>query len=332
MRTCTLITVAAVGLSQLRSPSYAQVVTLDGEGAVCTWQVDKTVVGRDLWQDSSSSGQFISGPPIEHSKQGVVYFVVGEDDSGGTLSARNATSGEEKWSAVFDGVLGAGLLDASANILFIGSSDLDATGEVLGSGGVHAWRVGDEFGSELWSVQFLTARFSSRGVLSEKGDSLYVPATDGALYCFNTTNGVVRWQQTHGAVFGPPAVLSTGGASLLVASVANATTNSTLFSLDAHDGSVKWSIDSGLGVTGAPLLSVDGGVVFVAGTQGGVKAFDSNDGSQIWAVELPVGGVYGQPALATTTGVLYVGTDSAWVGWQLCFRFFSDGCCSGCRF
>ncbi len=97
------------------------------------------------------------------------------------------------------------------------------------------------------------------------GDSLYVGAMDGKLYCLNPSDGRVKWTYTTGGPIGGSPVYNTGVIYIT-------STDTYLYAINAADGTLKWksiplNLDAGVAGgsqffnTGTPAVA--NGVVYI---------------------------------------------------------------------
>lgn len=113
-----------------------------------------------------------------------------------------------------------------------------------------------------------------------------------AVLALNLADGSREWT-THLDVEGPDSELKPGrDSSALAGDIILVRSNSRLYGVDIHTGEVRWEYEflaeSRTNFTPAPLL-VDGGVVYAPSPEGAVVALNTQDGEEIWRLEVAPG-------------------------------------------
>lgn len=156
-----------------------------------------------------------------------------------------------------------------------------------------------------WSLPLPGAGSVTTPVLRNGGEVVYVGTAVGTLYAVDGTTGSVLWSTPVGPGIGAAPALA--NSVLYVPAYGPTLNDGKLVALDADDGTELWS---------APLPypptrhqpAVAGGVVFVPGSPGELRAYDGAAGTLLW--NRSVGGadtlISGAPAVAN--GKVFVGT------------------------
>jgi outer membrane protein assembly factor BamB len=278
------------------STLYGEIVALDAASGAVVWRqrVDAPVAGAPAVADG-------------------MLYVTGRD---GSAWAIGAADGKVKWQ-VFgtpgkSGYLGTAAPTVGDRVVIFPSAAGDLMAVLRIGGGTKVWQsslAGKRPGRAYASVYDVT------GDAALVGSTLYAGTGAGRTVALDAANGETLWAAGEGAL-GPLAVA--GGSVFLVSDEAQ------LVRLDAATGQTVWSVDmpyydaektvkrKAITAHYGPVLA--GGRLWVAGSDGVLRAFSPTDGSLAYSTELP-GGAATQPAVAG--GVLYVVTGK---GQLLAFR------------
>jgi outer membrane protein assembly factor BamB len=253
------------------------------QGVTTNPWVDTTNVGglSEKWA-STIGGGVAAGPVVA---DGMVYF--GAND--GTLNAIDAITGQPVWSTPVGGIQYTPTVVGGVIYFIVGSS-------------LYAYNA--LVGSELWST-----------TLDQFGNDVYAEAppvvANGAVYVltgwwlltfqsltvFNAATGT---REVHGGTHGEPATgLAVTNSIVYVSTMDELQANNTV------DLFWLWPPYSDVGGSNtAP--TVGGGRVFVAGTDGNVRAFRDTPSAQQLVWTASTNGAGTTPAM--TTGAVYVGS------------------------
>ncbi|MBL4807360.1 MAG: PQQ-binding-like beta-propeller repeat protein, partial [Rhodobacteraceae bacterium] len=229
---------------------------------------------------------------------GQVYFVSRDD----VAHALNAATGALQWEirgphATNAGILGGAspAVNGSTVILPFSSGQIFAATTV---------------GTVRWRADVNTTRLSTtRGTIGEiTGDPVilngrvYLANQGGQTASITLTNGNQNWSVAEGSL-SPAAVI--GGSLFTV------TDRARLMRIDASTGTVIWAVQlpeyrnpkkhKGFIVHHGPIVA--GGQVFVAGTDGQLRAFDPVSGAETYSANIP-GGAASAPVIAA--GIMYI--------------------------
>ena len=267
-------------------------------GAVTTRQSPETPVWTSFQHDRSNSGYLPDTPSLvagitddrtHNRRHGIrvspiasseTVYICGTvvNDSAGSLTALDRSSGRERWSsemntavvstpAVADGRLYAALSDRLA-------------------------ALDSETGDEQWSAPVLPAGFSSPTI---HNDRVYIGTRSGALAAIDTTNGTVSWRagtESSEPVNTTPAV---GTDRVYVGSEDNA-----LYAFTLSDGSESWRTAVDAPVRAGVALS--DGRVYAATSAGTLLAVDAATGEISWRFSVDTSTV---SSPAVTPGTVY---------------------------
>lgn len=244
--------------------------------------------GEKAWRESIP----VSASPVVEDRTAFVPLV---DDEGTAVTARAAAGGAERWTtrlstpdvfaapAVGEGVYVATRADASDEGRLVA---LTRDGEV---------RWTETLEGEAYKAPKVTgaSASSSAGGDGEGAETVFVGTDAGYLYAFEA-DGTLRWRaDLGGSVNTTPAVAD---------GLVYGTSPRNVVAMDAETGDGVWSgtVDH-VDKTG---LGLGGGMVHVGGNE--VAAFDADDGTARWRIELPgVAGTFGSPLWRD--GTLYTG-------------------------
>lgn len=277
---------AAEGGTLYAATVYGEVVALDAASGAVRWRqrVDAPVVGAPAVAD------------------GVVY-VSGRD---GSAWAIDAADGKVRWQ-VFGAPGKAGYLGSAAptvgdRAVIFPSNAGDLMAVLKIGGGTKIWH-GSLAGKRLGRAY--ASNFDITGDAALVGKTLYTGTAAGRTVAIEASNGQQIWSAGEGAL-GPLAVA--GGSVFLVSDEAR------LVRLDAASGETVWSVEmphyeptrkvvkrKAIYAHYGPVLA--GGRLWVASSDGLLRAFSATDGSLVYSTEIP-GGAATQPAVAG--GTLYV--------------------------
>lgn len=222
-----------------------------------------------------------------------------------------------------------GSLIESTPALWQGSASGEGRVFVSGDGVLYAFSL--DAGLSLWNASYTSARGNPPGFwevlsspsLSDDGSMVYVGSWDGAVSAFVADSGVRLWRfstvipplslSPSTRVVTTPAV-TTGG--LVVAATqhvdpAVASTNGTLFALEATTGRLAWATPISCAVFTAAVLG-SGDLLFISVYggdgigNGGVAAYRTTTGDLVWRLSVDEG-VWAAPIM-DAGGSLYIGT------------------------
>jgi outer membrane protein assembly factor BamB len=264
-----------------------------------------------------------------------------EQNDGLTL-ALNAQTGTLRWKTDTGGT--GGTPSVAGGAVYMAAEDgsirsLDATT------GKQQWSYARKVG--------ISVKSGFDGYATASGDTIYVTSDAGALFALDAATGKPRWIATWPSstdtLYAPPAVDSgmvfvaaggpDGGAYALDAAtgktvwktshllgfdarpvVANGVvyfasqSADTLVALDEKTGATRWSAGSS-GIVSAPVAG--SGLVYVAGADAIIRAFNANDGKPAWTFQ--TGGSIATQVFATgaamtlDSGTLYAGSQGGMV-------------------
>lgn len=276
---------------------YGEVVAMDAASGAVIWRqkVDAPAVGAPAVAD------------------GVVY-VSGRD---GSAWAIGAADGKVQWQ-VFGSPGKAGYLGSSAptvadRAVIFPSNAGDLMAVLRIGGGTKIWQA-SLAGKRLGRAY--ASNFDVTGDAALVGGVVYAGTAAGRTDAIDASNGKPIWSADEGAL-GP---LVVAGGSVFVV-----TDEAQLVRLDAASGNPVWAIDlpyyeptrkvvrrKAIYAHYGPVLA--GGRIWVASSDGLLRAFSPVDGKLVYSTEIP-GGAATQPAVAG--GTLYVVSEK---GQLLAFR------------
>lgn len=296
----------AVPLSLANSPksvgSGGGLAYADGRIAVTTGVGEVALLdaatGAIAWRHRSHAG--LSAAPAFDGN--VVVVVTGSDTSMG-LSAKNGKIiWKQKSDASGAGILGTGTPAISGGVAVVPYASGEVQGIVL-SNGLQAWNQvinGQRIGSSGGLLKAVT------GDPVVVGDTVYTGTNSGRMVALDRRSGQRIWTAREGAV-GP--VWAAGNALFVL------TDERKLKRLNSADGSEVWSIDlpkfrqekrqRGRYGHFGPVLA--GGRLYVAGTDGTIRAFDPATGNLVNSIAIN-GGAASQVVVAG--GRMYVLSNS----------------------
>lgn len=177
---------------------------------------------------------------------------------GSGLTALDAESGRERWSAAASGSI-HGVAVAGRPYAGIGSN---------GGGGVAAFT---DAGETWWeTTEGVGPVYSTPAVA---GGTVYAASKAGRLAALDADDGSVLWRRSlDGAVHQPPAVAD----GTVVVGAGNGT---RARAFDAATGEERWAVETGVSRSAPVFL---GDRVLVAGANTGVWALDSATGDELW--------------------------------------------------
>lgn len=214
----------------------------------------------------------------------------------GVFHATGELKGEERWHFATGGPVRSSAAVA-AGMVYVGSED----------GNLYA--VDAKTGAEKW-------HFATDGAVSSSphvaDGVVYFTSEDGKVYAVSAADGELRWErQTAGPkVFGlqdweyfSASPLARDG----VVYVGSRGSDTQFYALDAADGSVKWSVQTGnKGVRTAPAFADD--TLYVTTLEGKIMALNPADGTEKWAA---IHGVLIHSTPAVADGLIYYGSRMA---------------------
>lgn len=201
--------------------------------------------------------------------EGIVYA----SDVKGKVFAYDIESGKRLWKTKLKKSISASIA-YSNKTLILGGFD----GEVIA--------LSAESGEPLWEAQTSSEILS---VPTANDDTVVVQTLDGRLFGFTLESGELSWQYDH--VMPSLTLRGTADPLIIRKQLISAFDNGQLVSLNAKDGSLKWSarvsqpkgrteLDKLNDIDGTPL--VKGGFVYAATYNGAVAAFSKSEGELKW--------------------------------------------------
>lgn len=276
---------AVAGNRLFVSTGYGEVVALDATSGSVLWRqrVDAPVTGAPATDGEAVyvSGRDGSAWAINAADGKVIWQVVGTPGTAGYLGTAAPTVGDR------------------AVIFPTNAGDLMAVLKI--GGGQKIWQA-SLAGKRLGRAYAFSPDVTGDAVID--GKVLYAGSGAGRTVAMSASSGERVWSAGEGAL-GPVAVA--GGSLFLVNDEAE------LVRLDAATGEVIWAVPmpyyeaekvkkrKAIYAHYGPVLA--GGRIFVASSDGLLRAFNPEDGGLTYTAEIP-GGASAQPAVAG--GVLYV--------------------------
>jgi outer membrane protein assembly factor BamB len=241
-------------------------------------------LGDDLrlaWRSSVGAGsggasQLLARPIVA---AGRVFAI----DSQGQITAFASGDGRRLWRTTPEGTRAADRL-RSGGIAYANGSLLASTG----SGDVVALNADD--GSELWRRRLLAPIRTAPTVI---GNRVLVTTSANETVALNLVTGDVLWQ--HVGFFEQAAILGGATPAATDGVAVAAYSSGEVFALDVEDGRPIWSdtvlrprrtlaIGTISDITGSPVIDRDR--VIVAGNGGEMAAFDVQNGSRSWNLDV----------------------------------------------
>jgi outer membrane protein assembly factor BamB len=223
---------------------------------------------------------------------GVVFFGVGFPNK--AIYAFDAESGVELWMYEPQQVVysSPAIKDDS---LYIGASD----------GYVYSFKK--ENGSVNWKYKTAGAIDLASPALNDTTLFIAAGKFDWHVYAIDINTGKEKWKYLPEDQQVTPTYVSSVAVGKDNVFVVSGYAQQYLYSLDIASGKLKWKKPLGastrLGFSSSPVVTE--GFVYVASSQGSLKAFDSSTGTEVWNYDLN-GQVLSSVAIAN--GSLYVGT------------------------
>jgi outer membrane protein assembly factor BamB len=130
--------------------------------------------------------------------------------------------------------------------------------------------------------------------------TLYATGTDGTITALSASDGTTRWRYATG-VSAMPTIVPSGDLVYATNGAPTAGSPKTLVALGAADGAVKWQarLPGSPSYGGGLPIQVAGGVVYVPGADGILRALDGATGAERW--RYTVGGGIATVTVAGTT-------------------------------
>jgi len=150
------------------------------------------------------------------------------------------------------------------------------------------------------------SKFNSTPAVGSDG-TIYAASTDGNIYAINP-DGTEKWSAAYGSWAATAIAIGTDGSVYLAGETA---TGGVLVSYKPNDGSENWSIALAMKANhGGPVIA-DDGTIYLGGAEGRLRAYDADDGSEVWSYPAAA-----NPALAAievapaidNNGNIYFGT------------------------
>jgi outer membrane protein assembly factor BamB len=238
--------------------------------------------GKLLW--SFETGGWVSSSPVV--ADGLVYF--GSDDR--LFYAVDCKTGQQKWQFATGGVIASSPAVADRTVYF-------------GSRDNHLYALDARDGELKWKFRVPHVNGSISGAPALAGCHVYFGAWDGNLYALDSRTGTEKWRfPTNGRIEGCPAILD--GIVYVVATRfgkpdrAGKRDSSTLYAVDAQNGTLSWKLDLQDKISRVPACS-DGTVYF--GDEGRTfHAVDARTGKHRWTFTAE-DAIFGYPAVADDT-------------------------------
>ena len=194
-------------------------------------------------------------------------------------------SGDLDWVYATGGMVRSSPL-IKDGVVYVGSSDYS----------LHAVDMGD--GSRLWAHVTGGQVWSSPAI--DQSGVVYFASEDSHLYAVNP-GGTLKWRfMTGSAVIASPTIGSEGA-------VYFGSGDGNFYAVNL-DGSLRWQFGIGAITNSSAAIGPDGNIYFGTGYDGGDGRLYAlrPDGTQIWRVDLPGGGIHSSPAI-DPSGTIYVG-------------------------
>lgn len=246
-----------------------------GCGAVFAAGLNETVAfdladGTELWRADAGGGR--EGPGSPTVVDDTVYV------PGSGLTALDAESGEQRWSAGVDHSI-QGVAVADRPYAGVGSN---------GEGGVVAFTMAGEL---WWQATDVGPVYSPPAVAD---GTVYAATKSGTVAALDAADGSVRWRASMpDAVYQPPAIAD----ELVVVGAGN---GERAVAFDAATGDRRWTFETGVSKAAPVVL---GDRVLVAGANTGIWALDPATGEELW-YSGDLGNVGSQP-VAVDGALLY---------------------------
>ena len=175
--------------------------------------------------------------------------------------------------------------------------------------------------SILWQAPFVSGNlFVSPSISIANDGTLYLGSNDGYIYALYRQTGIQKWNTLvsnsndyinynfPNSIFTTP-VISHDSKTVYVGS-----NRGYLYALDASGGSIKWSYNAGYPLQSSPMMDSVGSIYFGAGN----KVYSIGDADTApydkWLTPFVTGGnVNSSPALSTTHGLIYFGSDDGYI-------------------
>jgi outer membrane protein assembly factor BamB len=276
--------------------------------------------GNLVWQkqvaDPAQAYHFYASPVVFDNKIyiGLASHCVNPCVRGEVVCV-NASNGNILWTffTAPEGSLGGGVwsscaIDPTLRAVYVGTGNY-CTGEDTYSSAVLALNA--DSGSLLWSFKRLPPKdqsnfdFGASPVLFDVSgfSMLVIGSKDGHCYGLNRQTGEVYWDtvitdgSSIGGTISSPAFAD--GMVFMGASVQSK--SGKIVALDARLGSRVWEASQPNEIIGA--AAVANGAVFIGGSDGTVRAYDTQTGNQLWSARR--GPIYG--GVSVTRDHLFVG-------------------------
>ena len=219
----------------------------------------------------------------------------------GNLYALNVADGSELWTFAADAPIGLGL-SAAGNLAYV-IDDFGTLYAVDISTGEEAWRFGTpvsthpaiedgllvtgtdngvlvgidaETGSELWRSEVHDGRPLNTPAMAD--GLVYAASQAGGMVAVDAESGELRWQTDTAEGSAGTSVVADG---IVFSTVILPDTTARQFALDALTGEILWQRDGDF-----QNPDVSNGIGYSHGLGGLVQAFNTQDGSELWRVQV----------------------------------------------
>ncbi|RTR01999.1 outer membrane protein assembly factor BamB [Halomonas nitroreducens] len=231
-----------------------------------------TTSAETLWHEQVGDGLGLGGYPLSPARDGDVIFAA---DQHGLVQARDASSGETRWTVELSAGASSGLT-AVADRVYLGTRN----GEVLA--------LDQADGKVLWRT-----RVSSEVLAAPQANRelLVVQAVDGKVTALDRESGAERWVYSASR---PSLTLRSTGTPRVIDQVTFAgLANGRLVTLDNRVGQPLWErriatpegrseIERLVDLAGQPILTQDGRL-FVTSYNGRLVALEATTGEILWS-------------------------------------------------
>lgn len=271
--------------------------TAHSVGAICAYRKSN---GKRVWRWSNEC-HCLPESGVQSAlayANGVVYFGYGNGGSGGAeyVVAADAATGNAIWTYV----------TGTSNSLGTSPIAVGDGGVYFGCNGANNFHglcsVAQSDGSLRWAADMLGANV---GAVTSANGTVYANPSFGAssVIALDAATGAQKWS------FGAGQTGNRRPVAVRGANVYYTDDDGYLYDLRAADGTVKWSILTGINAASSPSLA--NGVLYVDGSTHwpAVSAYNASNGNLLWSTPGTQGGLFPPPMIAD--GVLYDTNDSS---------------------
>jgi outer membrane protein assembly factor BamB len=189
--------------------------------------------------------------------------------------------------------------DSSNQVLFFAQPYVNDDFVYVGDVAKNFYKIDRDTGMSVWT--FSGAKGYYIGQANEENGTVYAPANDGNLYAIDA-EGNLQWKfETGHFLWSQPQI---GENAIYLGSM-----DRSVYAL-SKDGDELWSTELAGAVVGAPTLSEDETMLFVASIGNDMVALDTSDGSVLWTF-IAEDSVWGKSLLAE--GTLYFADSSGYL-------------------